>query len=1007
MAQSFPTISNQKQAHAWAITPDATVLEQLAKGTWDCAVQTKARPLVVLSTAGPLIGVRAALEKYRPKDLDPHIAFLPQVISFSDWLEQAPGVWKFPKKQTDLERWLSVFVNMRKHKILQTWFKAESEAGAWGLAQAVIQACDALSELVVPQLQDEFNHLLQTRALDTQVWLKKVEQVLDQAIAKAYVGLSKNVVDEEAAVLLAFWRYLTNPGDPVIRKHLAMSVHLQSAKEFATNKSTNANLSPRPFIWVQTADPKPIDREIIDRYLTEYAQWAPVVRVSLDWTKVALWSEALIGQDAKGGLGLPVAEERQQIQHNVDTSVHQGWRLISAKRFEELAWAATKSVESHLISGKKNIALVAQDRLVARRTRALLSRLGNALRIRDETGWKLSTTRAAAAFDSLLELMRVSKDGPSASILLEFLQNPYLDLAHSLQTTPESCVGLLAQLEDILVASQAKSGWETFMAAIEKANSYAATHGGSSNQRLIDLMRFVKQLHGQWLYPVFTCSEAYEILQSQLKTTGMAERLEKDAAGKQLLEALKQFNLGSGPYGELKMRLTEWLSLLKTVIEESSYEEAGKDSLATLSILPLSSTRLREFDAVVLVGCDEQQLPAFSQPPLFFSDALSRYLKSSTITAQYIQQARDLSQLLVSCPNVDMLWQNKSKGGEPLRPSAWISRLQVALGKNALKVSEPSLVTYEGQSQPIQMAIGKPAHDLAIPTTISPSAYKALRDCPYRYYVSSLLGLRKAKEFEEGFDASLAGQTLHALLRNFFHALKTEGQKAHSPIHEGEDIRRQWMMKHLTQFSEKEFERLIAGDARVLGTLRDWQKQIPSFIDWQIKRENDGWQYHDAELPVGFVITLKDPDGVQREIRIAGRADRFDIHESDNSIAAVIDYKNQDIRKIADRAENILNDPQLLIYARGANENPVAVSLPGRTVRHAEWVSLKAKIAESEKKNVRSYPVGVIPELMEAFSEQIVQDLDDLWARKPMKAFAPDSVCQYCDARGVCRKGMW
>ena len=258
---------------------------------------------------------------------------------------------------------------------------------------------------------------------------------------------------------------------------------------------------------------------------------------------------------------------------------------------------------------------------------------------------------------------------------------------------------------------------------------------------------------------------------------------------------------------------------------------------------------------------------------------------------------------------------------------------------------------FRSQSQPIQMAISKPDQGLAIPTTISPSAYKALRDCPYRYYVSSLLGLRKAKEFEEGFDASLAGQTLHALLRNFFHALKTEESKSHSPIHGGEEAKRQWMIEHLTQFSEKEFERLIAGDARVLGTLRDWQKQIPSFIDWQIKRENAGWRYHDAELPVGFAITLKDPDGLEREIRIAGRADRFDVHESDDSIAAVIDYKNQDMKKIADRAKNILNDPQLLIYARGANENPVAASLPGRTVEQAEWVSLKAKITENEKKN--------------------------------------------------------
>lgn len=1003
MPQPFPTIAKQKHLLDWSITPNSQALTELAKGIWDCAVQTNQRPLVLLSTAGPLIGVRAALEQHRPKDLPSKIAFLPQVISFADWLEAAPGAWKFPKKQSDLERWLSVYINLRKHPKLKAWFKAESDSGAWGLAQAVIDACDALSELVVPQLQDELNTLLEAHSLDAQAWLKKVELVLDQAVAKAYVGLSRNIVDEESAVLLTFWRYLTSIGDPIIRKHLAMATHLQAAKENAKNSPGTA----RPFIWVQTADPKPVDQELIDSYLREYAQYATVVRVSLDWQTVALWPEALCGQDAEGEIVIADTSEEQQVERNINSSRHEGWRLLAARRFEELAWVAAKSIESHLVDKKKNIALVAQDRLAARRARALLSRLGNSLRIRDETGWKLSTTRAAAAFDSLLELIRAPKEGPSANVLLEFLQNPYFDLARSLQNSSQVCVDLITQLEDILLASQAKSGWETFIAAIDKANGYASTHGGSPNEQLIKLIQFAKKLHLAWQSPLLECSSAYAQLQNSLEEAGMAQRLEKDAAGKQLLEVLKRFDLSGGPYKDLKMRLPEWLSLLKTVIEEAAYEEAGKEAEATLSILPLSSTRLREFDAVVVIGCDEQQLPAFSEPPLFFSDALNRYLKSSTITAQYIQQARDLSQLLVTCKSVDLIWQSKSKSGEPLRPSAWIQRLQVVLKKKIpWEVVEVKLKPFEGQSQPIQKSVSIPDLDLRIPTTVSPSAYKALRDCPYRYYVSNLLGLRKVKEFEEGFDASLAGQTLHALLRNFFQALKTEEKKSHSTIHGGSDARRQWMIEHLMKFSDKEFEKLIAGDARILGTLRDWQKQIPSFVDWQLKRENEGWRYHDAELSVGFTLSITDPNGIKQDIRIAGRADRFDVHESDASAAAVIDYKNQKIKKITQRAENILDDPQLLIYARGATENPVEARIPGREVEQAEWVTLRADVKDAEK-IVRVHPVEDMPAVMAEFSEQVVNDLNDLWARKPMKAFAPDSVCQYCEARGVCRKGMW
>ncbi|QWD78572.1 PD-(D/E)XK nuclease family protein [Polynucleobacter sp. MWH-Svant-W18] len=996
MSQPFPTISDQKQVQQWAITPDASALEQLAKGIWHCALQTKQRPLVVLSTAGPLIGVRAALERHRPPELDPKIAFLPQVISFADWLEAAPGAWRFPKKQSDLERWLSVYINLRKHPKLKAWFKAESDSGAWGLAKSVIDACDILSEAIMVQLQAELNQLIETNTLDAEVWSQQLGVMLEKIIAQSYPTLSRKVVDQESEVLLTFWRYLSSAGDAVFRKQFAMAAHLQTAK---ANQD-----QARPFIWVQTADPKPIDQELIRQYLSDYAQFAPVVDVSLDWQSVALWSEALAGVSADGELAELTADQEQQLQQNIQAAHYQDWRLISARRFEELAWAATKAIESHLIAGKTNIALVAQDRLAARRVRALLARLGPALNIRDETGWKIDTTRAAAAMNSWLELIRAPKEGPTASALLEFLQNPCLDIAACLEKPPELCIGLVAQLEDILIASQAKAGWETFYLAIERANAYAATHEASPNESLLKLLQFIRERHHAWQALNLNCANAYALLQRNLQDTGMAQSLEKDAAGKQLLEVMNNFDLGSSDYQRVAMRLPEWISLIKSALEDASYEEAGKEAKANLSILPLSSTRLRVFDAVVVIGCDEQQLPAFSEPPLFFSDALNRLLKTSTINAQYVQQARDFSQLLISCANVDLLWQSKSKNGEPLRPSAWIQRLQIQLPAWKVNLAKPD--AYSGLAKPVEQAVASLERDLPLPLSVSPSAYKALRDCPYKYYVRSLLGLREAKTFEDGFDASLAGQSLHALLRNFYQALKTEEQKAGSPIIDNMSARRAWMERELSAISEKEFKRIIEGDSRVLGTLRDWQKQIPSFVAWQLQRESQGWRYHNAEHKVGFDLHFVGLDGEHRIIRIEGRADRFDINLQNPEQAEVIDYKNQSMAKIKKRAEHVLDDPQLLIYARAANESPTSAHLQGRQVDHAQWVSLKVDI-KRDKKLQRALEIEDVSQLMPQFDQQITVDMQNLWSRKPMTAFAPDGVCKYCEARGICRKGMW
>ncbi|QWE26018.1 PD-(D/E)XK nuclease family protein [Polynucleobacter sp. AP-Ainpum-60-G11] len=994
MPHPFPLLNEQKQPHAWAIAPNAGALNLLAEGIWNCAVQTNQRPLVVLSTAGPLMGVRAALEKYRPKDLPSHIAFLPQVMSFNDWLEAAPGAWKFPKKQSDLERWLSVYATLRKHKQLQAWFKAETEAGSWGLAQAIIAACDTLSNSIAPSLQQELRKLITNQeepiTQNTESWIETLEPFLDRTIGQAYPALARKVVDQEAQVLLTFWRYITSPSDPAFRKQFAMAAHLEAAKKIA-----QANV--RPLIWVETADPTPIDKQLIQGYLTDYAQFAPAVEVTMNWESVALWAEAL-------GPQMPEAQKLQAIQTNLHNAHSADWHLIAAKRFEELAWATAKTIEQQLIDGKTNIALVAQDRLVARRARALLARLGPSLKIQDETGWKLSTTRAAAALNSWLELLRAPPEGPSAADLLEFLQNPFLDLGKCLNANStrdaESLNGLVAQLEDILIASQAKSGWETFHMAIEGSVSHGSV---APNPLLLELLQSIRGRLNRWRGVKINCALAHQYLIDDLIQIGMTQGLEKDSAGKQLLELLETFDFDV-EHQQIAMRLNEWLSLLKTVIEESSYEEMGVSAAATLSILPLSSTRFREFEAIVMVGCDEQQLPAFSEPPLFFSDALNRLLGGSSIEAQFVQQARDLSQLLTSFSSVDLLWQSKSKSGEPLRASAWIQRLQMDLPNWQAQNASALFAPRSGAAIPSQMAIAKIDSDLPMPVSMSPSAYKALRDCPYKYYVRSLLGLRKLKGFEEGFDASLAGQTLHKILRNFYHAMKSEAQKSSSPMTADLELRRAWMQDQLTLISEQVFKRLIEGDARVLGVLRDWQKQIPSFIHWQLEREAQGWQFHDAEVKVGFDLPFTDVDGNERHIRIEGYADRFDVSIHDSKAASVIDYKNQNLTKVEWRSEAVLDDPQLLIYARASNESK---KISGREVNAAEWVALKADVKKEGDEAARTVAIEAMPELMQEFSEQMTEDVQSLWSGKPLKAFAPDSVCQYCEARGICRKGMW
>jgi ATP-dependent helicase/nuclease subunit B len=311
-------------------------------------------------------------------------------------------------------------------------------------------------------------------------------ELLENAIEQAYPVLARKVVDREAEVLLLFWRYLSDAGNPILRKHLALAAHLQAAKQAQHT---------RPFIWVQTADGLASDRTVMQRFMNEYAGHAPVIDISLNWSDVGLWPEAL---SAGEGEVSQASQAKQDAIHNAKAAYRGQWRLLSANRFEELAWMAAKSVEQHIIAGKKNIALVAQDRLAARRTRALLARFGPSLAIRDETGWKLSTTRAAAALHSWLSLIRAPKEGPSAADLLEFLQNPFVDIPAILGKDPKDCNGLIAELEDRLIAAQAHSGWESFYIAMEGVRYGTVFRQAPANPLLLELLQFVRGRTVQW-----------------------------------------------------------------------------------------------------------------------------------------------------------------------------------------------------------------------------------------------------------------------------------------------------------------------------------------------------------------------------------------------------------------------------------------------------------------------------------------------------------------------------
>lgn len=927
------------------LTPDEQVLDTLADLVWTVTKEEQRSPLVILSTSGPAYSLRQALEKHRPPGLPSNLMFLPRVLGLAQWLKETPGLRAEGIQKTDLERWYEVYRALSDRPQLSSLLMDSSDASKWSLAKKIIEVCDLLSDATLG------------------VFDEVLESALSDAIAEVYQGASKQIVEVEARIVLAFWENLSSAQDPIVRQRRAMGLRIAELKNAnADVQHTNTHF---PIIFIQTAQASPGFEKALEQVWQAHASITAIHHCSLNYSNVALWPECLSEVDDSK----PVIQKNRD--HFFESGKHLSQsdrRILKAQDFEDAAWQGAGAIEKLLQDGHQHIALIAQDRLVARRMRALLARFGDGLSVHDETGWKLSTTRAAASVMSWMDVVH-HPAGPSSVELIDFLKNPYIDWS-TFGITHDQASDCLTFLEQRLIEGDVRGTWSGFILALDSDNDETNT--------LVSIIRKLKNQSNRWQAASNSCLAWLDLLEQDLIDLGMSAALAQDIAGQQLLASLSPMRL----LRHHPMKQVEWLSLLSSMLEDASYIESNPRQSASVTILPLSATRLRRFDAWVMVGCDDTQLPSLSDSPMFLSAQLKKLLGCKTQEAEFIQQAMDLSQLMTSHQHWRMIWQSVGTTGEPRQPSPWLQRLYVRhpeLLKDKLEVPTTS---YE--AMPISQPRPSLPGDFVKPTSISPSAYRALRECPYRYYVTRLLGLKERSGLEAEVDLSLVGKTLHAALYDFYHGLKTQALE-NDNIYE----RTKLLKQRLYAISHKHFKPLLEVDGRWLAAWIEWETLIPSWIDWHIQREQSGWVFHDGEKQVSFDLQTRFGD-----IRVSGFVDRLDIHPQEG--VEVIDYKFSSKNSITKKKNNLQDDPQLVIYAKAVNEHDMVNRQPTTT---ASWISVKEDDSRVEVDDLQSE--------MKELPAQMIADIESLWGGSPMAASAPDSICQYCQARGICRKGMW
>ena len=625
--------------------------------------------------------------------------------------------------------------------------------------------------------------------------------------------------------------------------------------------------------------------------------------------------------------------------------------LHAALDAEEEAEQAAACVLLHLAAGRSPVALIAQDRSLVRRVAAMLAQRG--VRMRDETGWKLSTTRAAAG---VVGLLRACTWDASTDAVLDWLK--------SAPTWPEvTLVAAEAELRKTGIRA-----WRDVPESLAVPNEEGATPTLVHSRNLAAPVNALRQQMVQ----ARPLSVWLRDLRLALQTAGQWDAMALDDAGQQVLEALRLHDGAEQAFdfapAMTLAALTRWA---EQVLEGSSFKpEHPLDEQVV--ILPLEQLLGRPMAAVVFPGCDEISLPVSPEPGGPWTPS-QRVLLGLPSRVELANAARCAWNHALALPHLDVLWRT-SAGGENLMPSGFVQTLlldhDLPLATDARTARAVALVPTlpplpVGQALPI--------------TQLSASAYDDLRRCPYRFFALRQLRLQTADELDNELDKRDFGNWLHSTLSRFHDTLKND-QNSVSAL----DLHARSAL--LNSASEQATQALGLSAAEFLPFAAAWPRVRDGYLAWLVEHEATGALFETSE-------TKRELRLGQGGLTLIGTIDRVDVVHAPGELpfTQVIDYKTEPCSTTTQRINSGGEDTQLAFYAALMADDTLA----------AAYVNL------GEKEPTKTFDQPTINDMRVGLIESVLSDMSRIADGAVLPALGEGKACDYCNARGLCRKDFW
>jgi len=620
-------------------------------------------------------------------------------------------------------------------------------------------------------------------------------------LAKAY-GINNQNIDslsKEAHIVYSLWHAMQEQlkSQKLLDRETAYSLGLhQLCQSLSTDKAMYLagfnSFTRAEYDWINTVADTHLLKIILHGYETD-----PVtseVDTAESTTSMSLFTQELLADialpihyDNSAGpfsegidyiyswqKGTFIERSKEFLRRFTHSPIQDHIEIYLASSAENEAQAIDLQIRMWCLDGISNIAIVTENRKLARRVRAILER--SDIHISDSAGWALSTTSASTMIERLLQVI---EEDFHYQALLDLLKSPFIfpdmDRQQRLETVYRFERGIV---ENENIASGMQRYLDSIAHTKNKLPPAMATYYDNIPVLLESIDKAVQKLK-TLLKGKHPPAAFIAFLMETLESLGIEKSLATDDAGYQVITELNLMSAAC-KYTDL---VIDWLSFRIWLGETmESYNFQPTDNNSPVQLLNLAQSSLHNFDAVIIAGMEKEYLPGYHSNSPFFNDEVRASLGLGTQRQHQLLRFYQFRQLLesgTSQPNSKqhkkiLLTARKQEGDEEILASPWLEAMQSmhtqtyghSLDANTLdtllKSGETELIASSSEPLPEKLDSACVVIDKnLIPKSISASGYQQLLNCPYQFYAARCLQLSPPENVQKFLAKSDYGERVH------------------------------------------------------------------------------------------------------------------------------------------------------------------------------------------------------------------------------------------------------